>query len=329
MYVDKENGGKSDALNAGINTSSYPLFAGLDADSRIEPDALLRICTEFLKNTDTVAAGGLIKISNGFSLKNGKVHGFSMPRKMIERFQIVEYCRSFFSGRVSWGAVNSLLIISGAFSVFKKQTVIEVGGYNIFCRFGVVAKTVAVTPTGGRTEDMKLFHINFNSWMQEKSYDESELNGYLLDTHFLCIIFEEPSTEYFVDVETNKKKKKKVSLKSNKFIGFKRFVIPDSMIEIQGKKLWNDTRDKINKHTLTDVPNLRGGKQVILKNGELSSAPNWMKNSENPIFIRGSAAQSTSKNKTECVNGIRIREELQDVPLYQRSRRIRKQSSRH
>lgn len=130
LYVDKENGGKSDALNAGINTSSYPLFAGLDADTCIEPDALLRICTEFLKNTDTAAAGGLVRISNGFRLKNGKAYGFSMPRKMIERFQIVEYCRSFFSGRVSWGALNSLLIISGAFSVFKKQTVIEVGGYN-------------------------------------------------------------------------------------------------------------------------------------------------------------------------------------------------------
>lgn len=182
----------------------------------------------------------------------------------------------------------------------------KLNNIDIFRRFGVVAKTVAVTPAGGRTEDMKLFHINFNSWMQEENYDESELNGYLLDTHFLCIIFEEPSAEYIVDAETNKKKKKKVPLKSNKFIGFKRFVIPDSMIEIQGERLWNDTRNKITDHTLIDVPTLRRGKQVVLKSGELSSAPNWMKSSESPIFIRGSAAQSTSKDKTECVNGIRM-----------------------
>ena len=129
IYVDKENGGKSDALNAGINISSYPLFACLDADSRIEPDALLRLSVEFLKNIDTVVAGGLVRIANGFKIRDGRVCGFSMPQKMIERFQIVEYYRSFLSGRVSWGATNSMLIVSGAFGVFKKQAVIEVGGY--------------------------------------------------------------------------------------------------------------------------------------------------------------------------------------------------------
>lgn len=129
IYVDKENGGKSDALNAGINISSYPLFACLDADSRIEPDALLRLSVEFLKNTDTVVAGGLVRIANGFKIRDGRVSDFSMPQKMIERFQIVEYYRSFLSGRVSWGATNSMLIVSGAFGVFKKQAVIEVGGY--------------------------------------------------------------------------------------------------------------------------------------------------------------------------------------------------------
>lgn len=129
IYIDKENGGKSDALNAGINISSYPLFACLDADSRIEPDALLKLSIEFLKNTDTIVAGGLVHIANGFKIRDGRVNGFTMPLKMIERFQIVEYYRSFLSGRVSWGATNSMLIVSGAFGVFKKQAVIEVGGY--------------------------------------------------------------------------------------------------------------------------------------------------------------------------------------------------------
>lgn len=129
IYVEKENGGKSDALNAGINISSYPLFACLDADSRIEPDALLKLSIEFLKNTDTIVAGGLVRIANGFKIRDGRVSGFSMPEKMVERFQIVEYFRSFLSGRVSWGATNSMLIVSGAYGVFKKQAVIEVGGY--------------------------------------------------------------------------------------------------------------------------------------------------------------------------------------------------------
>ncbi len=129
LYIDKENGGKSDALNAGINASSYPLFACLDADSRIEPDSLLKLSIEFLKHTETVVAGGLVRIANGFKIRDGKAGEFSMPQKMIERFQIVEYHRSFLSGRVSWGATNSILIVSGAFAVFRKQAVIEVGGY--------------------------------------------------------------------------------------------------------------------------------------------------------------------------------------------------------
>lgn len=201
----------------------------------------------------------------------------------------------------------------GSKSVTEKLIIRMFGGasgklnqIDIFRRFGVMAKTVVVTPKGGRTEDMKLFHIDFDFWMQEENYDESQLNGYLLDTHFLCIIFEEPPAEYVIDTQTNRKKKKKTALVSNKFVGFKRFVIPDEMIEMQGKKLWDDTRDKISNFVLTDVPTLRQGKQVVLKNGEPSSAPNWMKSSENSIFIRGSAAASTSKDKTECVNGIRM-----------------------
>lgn len=129
LYIDKENGGKSDALNAGINASSYPLFVCLDADSRIEPDALLKLSIEFLKDTDTIVAGGLVRIANGFKIRDGRPGEFSMPPKMVERFQIVEYHRSFLSGRVSWGVTNSMLIVSGAFGVFKKQPVIEVGGY--------------------------------------------------------------------------------------------------------------------------------------------------------------------------------------------------------
>lgn len=129
LYVDKENGGKSDALNAGINLSSYPLFTCLDADSRIEKDALLKLSLEFIKDSRTVVAGGIVRIANGSKIVDGEFRGFSMPQKLVERFQIVEYYRSFLSGRVFWGATNSLLIVSGAFGLFRKQTVIDVGGY--------------------------------------------------------------------------------------------------------------------------------------------------------------------------------------------------------
>ena len=128
-FVDKENGGKSDALNAGINISSYPLFTCLDADSRLEKDALLRLAVEFIKDSRTVVAGGLVRIANGSKIVDGELRGFTMPKSIVERFQIVEYYRSFLSGRVFWSATNSLLIVSGAFGLFRKQAVIDVGGY--------------------------------------------------------------------------------------------------------------------------------------------------------------------------------------------------------
>lgn len=129
LYVDKENGGKSDALNAGINLSVYPLFVCLDADSRIEHDALLKLAAEFIKDSKTVVAGGLVRIANGSVIENGRLEQFKMPEKAVERFQIVEYFRAFLAGRVSWGMTNSLLIVSGAFGIFNKQAVIDCGGY--------------------------------------------------------------------------------------------------------------------------------------------------------------------------------------------------------
>ena len=96
-YIDKENGGKSDSLNAGINQSQYPLFACLDADSRIERNALLILGEEFLKDTTTVVAGGFVRIANGSVIEEGEWKRFEMPKRMVERFQIVEYFRSFSS----------------------------------------------------------------------------------------------------------------------------------------------------------------------------------------------------------------------------------------
>ncbi|MDI6618364.1 MAG: glycosyltransferase family 2 protein [Clostridiales bacterium] len=129
IYVDKERGGKSDALNAGINVSSYPLFACLDADSRLEKDSLLKLSTEFLKDTSTVVAGGFVRIANGSVIENGEWKRFKIPEKIVEKFQIVEYFRAFLAGRISWGITGSMLIVSGAFGVFSKQAVIDCGGY--------------------------------------------------------------------------------------------------------------------------------------------------------------------------------------------------------
>lgn len=129
LLVDKENGGKADALNAGINVSRYPLFCGIDADCLIEKNALLRIVKPFLNYEETIAVGGIVRIANGCVIKEGKVVEAKLPKNIIVKFQIIEYFRAFLTSRVGWEVLNALLIISGAFGLFKKSAVIKVGGY--------------------------------------------------------------------------------------------------------------------------------------------------------------------------------------------------------
>jgi cellulose synthase/poly-beta-1,6-N-acetylglucosamine synthase-like glycosyltransferase len=128
--VDKDKGGKADALNAGINLARYPLFCSIDADSIIEDNALLRVVKPFMeKPVETVAAGGIVRIVNGCDVKDGRVTRIALSDRALPILQVVEYLRAFLTGRVGWSSLQSLLIISGAFGIYKKQEVIEIGGY--------------------------------------------------------------------------------------------------------------------------------------------------------------------------------------------------------
>jgi cellulose synthase/poly-beta-1,6-N-acetylglucosamine synthase-like glycosyltransferase len=128
--LDKENGGKADALNAGLNHVRTPLFCAIDADSLLEREALARVVRPFLEDETTVAAGGIIRIANGSTVKSGALSDIRLPRNWLARIQVVEYLRSFLSGRVGWNALGSTLIISGAFGMFKRALVVAVGGYD-------------------------------------------------------------------------------------------------------------------------------------------------------------------------------------------------------
>lgn len=128
--INKENGGKADALNMGINASIYPLFLTLDADSILQKDSLSNIVVPFIENENTIAVGGNIKISNNVLLENGIVKKNSLPKRWLIIFQIIEYYRVFLTTRVWFNKFNGNLIISGAFGLFKKSSVINVGGYN-------------------------------------------------------------------------------------------------------------------------------------------------------------------------------------------------------
>jgi len=129
-FIDKENGGKADAINVGINASRYPLFCTVDADSILQHNSLQRIVQPFLDDPSTVASGGTVRVVNGCSVKKGFMYKAGLPKNYLALFQIVEYIRAFLFGRLGWSPMNALLIISGAFGLFHKETVVSVGGYS-------------------------------------------------------------------------------------------------------------------------------------------------------------------------------------------------------
>lgn len=130
IVVDKENGGKADTLNAGINVASKEYFCGIDADSLLEPDALLKIAALTLDyGVETPALGGNVFPINGCTVDKGKIENIAVPKNWLARLQTLEYMRAFMCGRLGWDYLNSLLIISGAFGLFRRERVVAVGGY--------------------------------------------------------------------------------------------------------------------------------------------------------------------------------------------------------
>ncbi|HMS20071.1 glycosyltransferase [uncultured Sphingorhabdus sp.] len=130
LVLDKINGRKADACNAGINFASKPLLCVTDADSILEPDALLRACQPFLSDDGSLlAVGGSIRLTNGSQISAGSLRQTGMPKTFIERFQILEYLRAFMVARIAWSDWQMLTLISGAFGVFRGSAVIAAGGY--------------------------------------------------------------------------------------------------------------------------------------------------------------------------------------------------------
>jgi cellulose synthase/poly-beta-1,6-N-acetylglucosamine synthase-like glycosyltransferase len=130
LVISKDNGGKPDALNVGINTCRTPYFCTLDSDCLLERDALLRLMQPIIRSPqNTVASGGIVRILNGCEVKDGQVVKVGLPPGRVERFQVVEYLRSFLFGRTGWNLLGGTLIVSGAFAVFHRETVIDAGGF--------------------------------------------------------------------------------------------------------------------------------------------------------------------------------------------------------
>ncbi len=149
--VDKENGGKADALNVGLNYCNTPLFCAMDSDTLLEANALIRIVRPFLEDSTTVAVGGIIRIVNDCDVHAGGVREVRIPKNLLAQIQVLEYLRAFLFGRMGWDALKATLIISGAFGMFKRSIVIDAGGFR--------------TDTVG--EDMELI-VRLHAWCRER-----------------------------------------------------------------------------------------------------------------------------------------------------------------
>lgn len=140
LVIDKENGGKADALNAAMNAARHPFVVAVDADTLIEPDALMRLARPFLLGASVAAVGGTVRVANSCVVELGRVAEARVDRHWIVGCQVVEYLRAFLFGRLAWNWLGGNLLISGAFGLFRKEYLVAIGGYR----------------TGNVTEDMDL-----------------------------------------------------------------------------------------------------------------------------------------------------------------------------
>jgi cellulose synthase/poly-beta-1,6-N-acetylglucosamine synthase-like glycosyltransferase len=129
LVIDKENGGKADSLNAAANAARYPYVLAVDADTLIEPDALLRLARPFLLGKSVAAVGGTIRVANSCKIEYGRVVEAGVDRRWLPGIQTVEYLRAFLFGRLGWNRLGGNMIISGAFGLFRRDHIIAIDGY--------------------------------------------------------------------------------------------------------------------------------------------------------------------------------------------------------
>jgi cellulose synthase/poly-beta-1,6-N-acetylglucosamine synthase-like glycosyltransferase len=151
LVIDKENGGKADALNAALNAARFPYVLAVDADTLIEPDALLRLARPFLLGKPVAAVGGTIRVANACSIAHGRVLEARVDRRFLPAIQVLEYLRAFLFGRLGWNRLGGNLIISGAFGLFKRDHLLAIRGYR----------------TGSVTEDMDLV-VRLQRYLRER-----------------------------------------------------------------------------------------------------------------------------------------------------------------
>jgi cellulose synthase/poly-beta-1,6-N-acetylglucosamine synthase-like glycosyltransferase len=182
--IDKKNGGAADALNAGLNFARYPVAAHVDADCVVAPDAIARLMQPVnFAPDEVVIVGATLRPANGLRLRGGQITGESLPRRLVERFQVVEYLSAFVLNRLGWGALNSVPVISGGCGVWPKRLLMDLGGFSTSDTHYDIEATIhahaALRPSGVRYQILNVPQATVwtqvpatwrDLWMQRKRW---------------------------------------------------------------------------------------------------------------------------------------------------------------
>lgn len=131
LLVKRLNGGKAAAINLGLDYANTPYVCTVDADTIVEKDALTKAIRPFLLHKDSLlGVAGTLRIANGARLLHrGSVEGHLGGSNLV-LFQVLEYIRAFYIGRIGWDHFDGTTLLSGAFSVFKREPLVEIGGFD-------------------------------------------------------------------------------------------------------------------------------------------------------------------------------------------------------
>jgi cellulose synthase/poly-beta-1,6-N-acetylglucosamine synthase-like glycosyltransferase len=133
LVIDKVNGkSKADAVNAGINASSYNYFVCTDVDCILDKNTLLELIKPVLQEGKkrVIATGATLRIANSCEFDQGVMIRMRPPKELLPRFQEVEYIRAFVLGKMGWSLLNCVPNVSGGLGLFDKEIAIRSGGYD-------------------------------------------------------------------------------------------------------------------------------------------------------------------------------------------------------
>lgn len=128
IVIDKENGTKFDAMNAGLNACKDDFFVSLDADTFIDDEGFNKLIRPFLSTKNLVAMGAGLRILNGSKIEFHQINTNRIQQNFLAGMQTNEYFRAFIM-REGWDYLGGNFCLSGAFSIFSTEAVKSIGGY--------------------------------------------------------------------------------------------------------------------------------------------------------------------------------------------------------